>query len=260
MSDLSHELVSLINKRFDIIRSLYNKPQSKPELVEDLEISRSTVDRGIASLKEYNCTVRDQNGKFSLTNQGILLFENHISSIEYMKGINEAGEILSSTDVDEIGEEFLSGMEVCSGNSCVPEAAIEPIIEIIENATKVTGVIDEISLYQIHNLKSQVEQRNLEVKLVINKEVIDSLLNIARQDIAFLIRSNSVEILQTENPIPFSAWSIVTGEESYSAITVHDNGATQGVLINNMPESVEWAENNFTEFEEKGLELNSENI
>ncbi|WP_455550781.1 hypothetical protein [Haloarcula laminariae] len=64
-------LRNVLDKRSDVLRYLSETSARKPELVDELPISRSTVDRSIQDLLEVDC-VTEIEGRYTATKTGLL--------------------------------------------------------------------------------------------------------------------------------------------------------------------------------------------
>ena len=80
------EIVDVLSHREDLVRCLLNRPKSKQELVEELDISRSTVDRATRELESLDLTECSENG-YELTLYGRLTTESYSEFQERIAGV-----------------------------------------------------------------------------------------------------------------------------------------------------------------------------
>lgn len=87
-------LDSVCNMR-QILKVLDNEPMDKRGLTNDLDLSRTTIDRHIRDLEEEGL-VHKLSRNFQLTTKGRLTYREFVTMIESIEKINEIGVALNT--------------------------------------------------------------------------------------------------------------------------------------------------------------------
>ncbi|WP_235271556.1 hypothetical protein [Halorubrum saccharovorum] len=93
MADDGTDLRSVLTKREAILGYLAESPARKPELVDELSISRSTVDRAIGELIDTDCVVAD-GAAYTVTKTGHLALAERTDYVASTDAIGRASELL----------------------------------------------------------------------------------------------------------------------------------------------------------------------
>lgn len=243
------ELRATLHKRSDTLAALAERPRTKPELVEEVGPSRSTVDRSISELEECGCVQRI-GSKYHLTPLGRISLEEYRSYTETMDDIYEAGTVINALpDTVSIPSAFLCGASVYVADPNVPESALQPSIELLADANRLTGLAPVALTMYPKILDDLVGENDLEVEVVIERSTLETLLELSQERLERLIQGGDLTFLVTDESLPYALWIIEQPEDTYAGITVYENGGVQGVLINDSEAALSWARETYRGFE-----------
>ncbi|SFB67522.1 Predicted transcriptional regulator, contains HTH domain [Halobiforma haloterrestris] len=252
MNASNSEFREVVSKRDEILASLFNSPKTKPELVSTIGKSRSTINRAIDSLTENHCVKRTEDGAYCVTQTGNLALRTHQEFKDRMGTLSNSDDIINAISPQfELGYEFLKGVKTLEAEDGVPELALSKSNEIISGSDEFRGLVGVWFSSYPEILLSEVKENDLELEIVTNAELIESLYQINEDPISELLLHENTTILAAECEIPESVWLTDGPSGKHSGITVHSRGGIIGVLINNRQSSVQWVEEIYSEY--KGM-------
>lgn len=249
------ELRGVLSKRSDILQAVADEPLTKPQLIDIVDVSRSTIDRGIKSLESVDC-VENRDGHYIATTKGEFSLEEYLRYKRNTNSIDEGGDILNYLDSDvEMSKNFLRNMTVHSRNPHVPDAVLEYSNELLQSATRLTGLAP-VALTSYPNLiNNEIEERGMSVELVMEDSVLNSLQDIKADVLSDLCADENVDLYIYEDSLPYAMWIMQHDDGETAGITVYDNGAVQGILSNDSPEAVDWAKDVCMEYRDQSIYL-----
>jgi len=249
------ELRDTLSKRSDILQAVADEPLTKPQLIDVVGVSRSTIDRGIRSLESVDC-VENKNGQYTVTTKGELALDEYLRYNTNTDSIHEGGEVLNylSNDV-EINTSFLRNMTVHSQNPHIPDAVLEYGSELLQSATQLTGLAP-VALSSYPNLiNDAIEERGMSVELVMENSVLNSLQEIKADVLSELTNDKDMDLYIYEDSLPYAVWIMEHNETETAGITVYGNGSVQGILSNDSPGAVEWAKDVCKEYRDQAIHV-----
>lgn len=237
-----------VRKRSDVLGSLLRAPASKPDLVDRLEISRSTVDRAIDALREPGL-IRRADGLYHATAHGELLLDCHREYSESTDALAEAAPILDALPVDcTIERALLENGTIRLADPHAPESALTAAIEELKTAERLRVFSPVVKSSYLSMVHEEVTEAGLETDLVLGQEATESLASLATvtETVEQLLQAESFDLFTTDDGLPFVLY-LMTGETDAIGVTVHDDGGIVGSVTANDPEAVEWGRTLFEE-------------
>jgi len=247
------ELRETLSKRSDILQAVADEPLTKPQLIDIVDVSRSTIDRGTKSLESVDC-VENRDGHYTATTKGEFALDEYLQYKRNTNSIDEGGDILNCLGNDvEMSKNFLRNMTVHSRNPHVPDAVLEYSNELLQSATRLTGLAP-VALTSYPNLiNNEIEERGMSVELVIEDSVLNSLQDLKADVLSDLCADEDVDLYIYEDSLPYAMWIMQHDDGETAGITVYDNGAVQGILSNDSPEEVDWAKDVCMEYRDQSI-------
>lgn len=248
----SIDLRETLHKRYNVLAALATKPQTKPELVNTIDPSRSTIDRAISALEEVACIERRRT-HYHLTQLGHVALTEHKQYRETMNGIARAEDILNvlPDDVD-VDPAFLRGVSVQSSDPHAPESVLETSITQLESADTLVGLAPVILSIYTNVLTDLVRKQGLQVEIILHENTLDSLLKYYSDQFTTAEVTDYFDFYVTEQDLPYALWIMEQDDDSLVGITIHENGGVSGVLTNDTPDAVGWAYDQYTTYLDEG--------
>jgi len=237
-----------VARRRPVLRALRDAPRGKPGLVEALPVSRSTVDRAVSELLGADLVERDDD-EYRLTGSGALALAAHEEYIDRTDGIAAATPVLNALpDATALDGALLDGCEVHLAEPRAPEGALSAAVSGLREATALRGFAPVVKSSYITLLHEEVTERNLEVEIIVERDVQDSFERLphVREELGALLAADSFRILATERSLPCALWTMESDDgHDLGGVTVHDAGGIVGVLVNDDPAAVEWCRESY---------------
>ncbi|WP_042662641.1 MULTISPECIES: winged helix-turn-helix domain-containing protein [unclassified Haloferax] len=247
-----------MQKRHDILVALATEPQTKPELVESVGPSRSTVDRAVHALQEIRCVTRC-DGDYCLTPVGRIALAEHERYVETMDGIASATDVLNALPNDvRIAPEFLSGADVRVASAHAPESALQPSLSRLDAPGRLVGFAPVVLSLYTDTLTDLVTEHDIDVEIVLRRGTLDSLLEYYRDRFDDAAVAGHFEFHVSDRPVPYALWIKEREESPVAGITVHEHGGVRGVLMNDEPRAVEWARDTYEHYREEARHVTTE--
>lgn len=242
------ELRSILSKRHNVLAALVAEPRTKPELVDALDSSRSTIDRAISALEDADCIER-QNSTYCPTQFG------HVSLTEYNRytkttdGTARASDVLNAVPPEaHIDPAFFNGVTVQTADPHAPESALKDSIEALKTADRLVGLAPVVLSVYTETLTTLVSDHDLKAKLILHENTLDALFEYYQDRITKSDVTNYVDFYLTDQALPYALWIMDHDEHSRAGITIHENGDVRGVLMNDSPRALQWARNEFAQY------------
>lgn len=248
MVDDGTDLRSVLAKRDDILASLAESPARKPELVDELSVSRSTVDRAIGELVDVDCVVSDGSA-YSVTKVGHLALAERTEYVASTDAIGRASGLLKHLPATaEVPPVFLRGATVTRSEPHAPDRAAAASASLLTEATRMRGLAPTVLKSDVFTLDGELERDELTVEIVAERSVIDSLRSFPATPTESLLGRESLSLYESETGLPYALWIMETPAGDHAGITVHDSGGSvAGMIMTQSEPALQWANDRYRE-------------
>ena len=243
----SQDTAAIVAKRRDVLSAL-STPKTKPELVEELDASRSTVDRAIGSLLEHSLVERE-GSHYEATFAGREALTAYERFLDRLDALERAQPILGELPADvDIDPAVLEGATVVESVPAAPEGPIEETIKHMQRASRFRGLGPAVTPLYIDVVETIVEENGAETELVLTEAVVDVLTGTYPDGFAALRDADGLSLYVTQRPMPFCVWSAETADGPVSGIIVFGENGVAGVINNDTDAMNEWARERYSQF------------
>ncbi len=229
-----------VAKRRDVLAAL-TAPMTKPELVDALDSSRSTVDRAIRSLADC-ALVERQGSEYRATYMGreaLSAYDRFCSRVTALERAQPVLETLPPTvDIDPA---VLEGATVVESTPEAPEAPIEANMEYVTETRQFQGTGPTVLPRQIAAMKELVDL-GVETELVLTESVVEALTETYAEEFELLADADGLSVYVTDKQMPFAVWTAAAPDRTGSGIVVYDDTGLAGVINNDTEAMNEWAQ------------------
>ena len=242
----------ILSKRQEVLEQLLNEPHTKPELVEALPCSRSTVDRAIEELREIKCVERTapNSSQYRGTTLGELMLQTHQEYLGRLQQYEEVRPILTELPSDApMSEDIIRGADVYRSVR-TPDIAFRPGQELKQEATKMIGTAPVIYREYFDEITNQLNQRSFEFEVIIEAPLLESVQKQYSEEFDTLTEFDSVSIYRTDEPLPYGLWVMDLPSSDTAGITFYNEGGVPGTIVNDSDDAVEWATEQYDQYKE----------
>lgn len=138
------ELLNVLLSRRAIVARLTGDPHTKPELVAECDVSRSTIDRGISALERAGIVRRGEQGQYELTLFGKVTVREFERSLAHMDTLASVSDLISDI-ASEAGVDATLFEEATIHHSA--GITITTVLKVFTDATEVRIVDPSLSLF-----------------------------------------------------------------------------------------------------------------
>ena len=232
-------LDSVLVERHSYLRALIDQPRSKCDLEDEIDGSRSTLDRALRDLADADLATYE-DGVWKPTPLGRCSYRTRNAYLERLENLAEAAplfnELSSGSPVDCA---FVIGADVHEADPSMPDAVMQRLLDSIEggqDVSVVTPVVVTGFAEEFYECVSQGESYSLE--LLIPPDVFE------RTRAAFptltdeLLDDENVSLHTASIPFSFGLWIVDSAEAD---IIIFTDQGVRGILVNDTTEALDWA-------------------
>lgn len=233
------DLAAVVLKRHDCLRELVDRPQAKRELVDSLEMPRSTLDDVVRELEGAGL-VEYRDGTWYPTQSGRLACQLHCEYCDRLASLTDAAPILTALDATcELDWAFVDGAEIHETHPSVPDAVMTTLLEHVEAATTVRVVTPNLVAGYVERLyRSGVSGRTASMEMIVPPAVDEWLRSQYPAVTTELIDDPAASAFRAA--VPFS-FGLSIFDDERAALTVFTEQGIAGLVVNDSTAALDWA-------------------
>ncbi|SMO33158.1 helix-turn-helix transcriptional regulator [Halorubrum cibi] len=244
-------LRDVLHKRADVFRTLEESSASKPELVERLSSSRSTVDRAIDDLAEMDC-VESRNGTYSLSATGRVALSEYDRYAATTRTAERASRLLNNLpEGTTLPSVFLEDATVNVADPHAPSGASTASSRLLERATAMRGLAPTVLKSDVFIIDRELDRDPLDVSVVAEPAVVEALSELSDTPVATLLARDSFDLYRSAGSLPYALWVMETPEGDHAGITFRGTGDVTGLVTNDSADAVAWADAELEAYRER---------
>lgn len=244
VSDLQRTTV----RRYDLLCALAPDPVDRRALTDHMNVSRSTVDRGVRELEEYGLVERGDGG-VRLTLSGTLVRREFERTTERLEAVIRAHDLLDALPSDaEVDPSVLAGADLVRPSPSSPYDPVSYQNELVRGARRVRVCATAVLPPQVDFYRREVTEGSLTLVVVVTDTVLDRLVEDHSDALAGSLATGRLELYRTDEDLPYGVAVVETAEGEQMYLTVYDDGGIVGTLGSDRPEAVAWARCRVDEF------------
>ncbi|PSP77020.1 hypothetical protein BRC81_11820 [Halobacteriales archaeon QS_1_68_20] len=241
--------LEVLTNRAEILRRLCDGPAYKRDLVDEMEHSRSTIDRAVDDLEAANLVERRDDGIVA-TVAGRLALERLRSFRGELDDVVAAEAVLDPLSFDApIETDAVAGGETILATEPAPYRPLERFHGTLADARRYRALLPALDdPRHVRLLYEHVVTGGRPAELVVAPELLQALREEFPRRTAAMAESDGFDVHVGDVP-PF-ALALVDRGDADPATTVailvfNESGAVHGVLLNETPAAVRWAEDRY---------------
>lgn len=226
-------MLNVVISRYEILLQIDRGIKGKQKLVENVESSRTTVDRSIRELEDVN-VLRRRGGICDFTRYGKIVFDHLREVVETCKRLESAPELMSTLPPDApIGPIIADATEV----EMAPERAPTVLFENLDPPPRSDMLRVGLSMLfpqDLELIQKQIDQGS-SLDLVVHPDLVDPLKRNFTNILSHLATNSSSLYVMDE----FPAFGLIIFDSAEVRLSVYrEGGGLLGVLRNDRPEAV----------------------
>jgi tetratricopeptide (TPR) repeat protein/predicted transcriptional regulator len=253
MIDLPEESgkLDILIKRNGILRHLAEESAYVRDLEEDLEQSRSTISRALNELEDVELVERGDDG-FSVTMAARLSLEWLETVQEGLDDIVAAEAVIGALPPDApLDTAVVAGGEQLLASDPVPHRPLEWFHDALADAERYRAVLPALDdPRHVRLLYEHVVTEDRSAELIVAPDLFRALREEFPRRMTAMAETEGFDVFAGEVP-PFGLALVESGPEDDSDTTVYvivfteDGSGVHGVIANDEPAAVRWAEDRY---------------
>ncbi len=249
--------MAVVARRGRVLRSAGSDGVRKRDLVDDLDVSRSTIDRGIRELEGIGLIER-VDGTYRRTLPGRLALEEYDAFRSRMGGLVESSEALSELPSDvEFDAAVLDDAEIVHAQRHSPHVPVSRLGDIVSRATHVRAIAPAVMPQQVETYRESIVERELTADVVLADAVVGRLVSAHRDALEETLATGRLSLRRADETIPYSLLVADTPDGSEVGVLVYGDGGGRVFIGNGAPAAVGWAHELIDEHWERAAPLRS---
>ncbi|WP_435359506.1 helix-turn-helix transcriptional regulator [Haloarchaeobius sp. DFWS5] len=252
------DLLTLVDRRYEYLVRLARSPAYKRDLVEELDDSRSTVDRAMKELTAAGLLERGSDGQYGTSHAGDVLRRTVDETRETVATIDEVNSVLSHLPTDAaLPPALFRGAAVHSATGPAPMEAIQHATSVLVDADTIRGLsVADHESKAIRDLHERsVVAGELDAEVVFTRPMTDRLFSAYPDLTAQAEESDSVR-LYTIDELPFGLFIAERNGTERVLFGIYDeNQLVQAIVENDSPDAVAWANQVFEQYRDAADDL-----
>lgn len=241
MSSGVEDLLATLHRRADVLDLLTDGPHDKSEILAELDVSRSTVDRALRELETYNCVTRE-DGAFVATLVGRVLLETYDSHFANVDGISRATDVLVNLPQSApVSPEMLAGAEVLRPEAPAPHLPHDILEDIVTEAEQCYGFSVAMTNTRVVDLLRERAVEGVPIELVFSPAMVAHVRNGFAEPIREAATEGTMDLYENDG-LPFGLLIGEMGDRTRVAVVIYGpRSELAGIVHNDTPEAVTWA-------------------
>lgn len=248
--------LAVLHRRIDVLEALAGKRAHKPALVDDLDVSRSTVDRALRELEDLEYVSRTDRG-YGATPAGRLAARAYHRLERQLEAVDEVRPLFRGLDPEVLPPPaVLVGAEVEVAEPPAIHRPLERPKDLVRRAERYRGLAQVFTDEEFVDVfRRAVLEREVAVEFVFAAPVIEYLCSEWGDAVREPAAADHVRTFVCEE-VPYGLGIGETPEGPEVCLVVYgEDGTLAGVVTNDTPAAVAWARETYREFRERAREL-----
>lgn len=246
---MEKEVCSAVLQRWEVVNSLRERPQDKRTLVENLDCSRSTVNRAIREL-ESMAVVEYADGKYVVTSLGETIasrLEETMTTVELQLELEPFLQWMPE-DFD-LDPQLLSDAELVVPDSGNPYGVINHHVSRLGTMTKGQFLLPFVGLHATEIAHERILNCDATCEIVVAPEVMETFHNDPNYTelVEEMVETGRFTIYRAETELPVSVGVI----DDTVQIIAAEGEEPRALLETDTAEVREWAATKFTEYKQQ---------
>lgn len=230
-------LIEVLSKRNDTLRVLLDSPKERHVLVDYLDDSKSTVYKGVSQLQEIGLIKSTPDG-LQPTLFGVVALERY----DELAQTADFRELLIDLPPGSIEPDALIGAEVVLPDNTAVDRHLVRLEEMLQNGESIRGFSPAISPDYVSILHQRVVNDDLTAEFILPTEILIEFRKEYPTIGDDLLSAENATLYRTEDKLPFTLLVVISDGEPIVGIEMGDNGLAVGIIINDTPQCLQWAE------------------
>lgn len=249
------DLIEVLSRRHEILRAVLDDPKGRHVLVDDLDVSKSTVYKGVSQLQERGLVRSTSNG-LRPTLYGIVALERY----DELARTADLGQLLADLPPETIEPSALVGAEAVVPDRRSVDRHLARLERIFQEAESIRGFSPAVSPEQTTIFHDRTTSDGLEAEYVLPTEIVDHLHRVDPAGLEETVAAENVVFYQTDRDMRISLFLATSSDGTEVCIGLGEEGVATGLIVNDTAESRRWAEAEFERLKRTAERLTADDL
>lgn len=213
------ELIEVLSRRHDILRSLHDAPKERHELVDHLDDSKSTIYKGVSQLTELSLIESTPVG-LQPTAFGIVALERY----DELAQLTEFRSVLAALPAGAVTPTALVDAEVVTPDSRSVDRHIARIESLLRDADRIRGFSPAISRAAIPMFHRRISEDEVPAELVLSDDIVAHLQDEYPTVVDGVRSARNATLYRTTQELPFTLLLITSPDNEEFCLEPSDEG------------------------------------
>lgn len=249
------DVPDLVHKRAPVLRALCEGAETKPEVGDATECSRSTIDRAVEELIDAELVER-RGGHYYCTGAAARILESY-DTFRAEAGIYyDRRDAIAALPRDaDLPVAVLENARIAAPDPNMPDRALEVALQGLEDADRIYALVPwMLSIYD-RFFNRAVLEHGLEIDVVYTRDVVEHIADLYHDRFEDLLESGRVDAYVVDE-LPRYTISVIEGIDSTETgvrldVMYFTDEEIQSVLQNSSEDAFEWGRDCFQEHRER---------
>lgn len=234
----ANEVASVLAKRRECLRAVTGGPVRKRDLVDSLDIPRTTLDRAVRELTEVGL-VECASGGIRATGFGREALAAADSYREALGGLADGSCLLDALPASTpLGAAFLRGASVSRATPPAPDRVVDGLFDSVSGADSVRGVAPAVLSGHMESFQEHASSGGAVPELLVTPAVLDQIVAVREEALVETLRNGEVDLRSGPVPFRFGLWLV---DDAEAGVVVYTDTGVRGVAVNDTEEALTWA-------------------
>jgi predicted transcriptional regulator len=256
--DPTTEVIDALASRSDLIDALSAEPKDKREIVDELGVSRSTVDRGVRELEVLGL-VDYASGGLTLTFAGRLLAQEYRGFEERVASVLDAQSVITVLGREsDLDARLLAGAEIVPADSIAPFKPGEKMVEVVRKAERLRMTSRAHTYPETeHVFHNQIVNEEMSTEIVFRARMLDYLRANLRESLHDILSKDNCNGYVADT-IPFGLYLTERDNTANVCVLVYgpDNQYT-GFISNDTEDAIQWGEETYQRYRQRAERIDA---
>lgn len=246
--DATNAVFELVHDRSEFLEVLDDDAYEKRMLVDELDVSRSTVDRALRELESGQLVTEDAS-QYRTTFYGHLLLAIYRAFLDTLEHVQQAQPLLPLLPADaEIDITVFIDADIYLAEEPALHVPATHVAELVAAATEVKALAYANTASEASKVIQQEIRDGMTMETVFRHEMFTTVKQTDGEQITDLLQCDQYSAYVTDD-LPFGLFLCQIDEEWQLCLLVYGpNQNLNGVIINDNPDAVAWAFDVYTRY------------
>lgn len=250
------EVMAVIARRGRVLRAVDTEGVQKRTLVDELDVSRSTIDRSIRELEAVGFIERADGGGYRRTLPGQLALSEYDEFASRIDGVVSSLDVLSLLPVDApCDTRILHDSTVVLAERHSPHVPVNHLSDLVARSTKIWSIAPAVLPQQVSVYHDRLTSGDLTAQLTLTDAVVERLVSAYEMELSEALATGALEIRRTDESLPYSLVAAETTDGPEMGLLVYADSGVRGFIGNDDPDAVEWAREQVETYWESAVPL-----